>query len=128
MAQNGSLIVRAFVSRAQLPIRGATVITALAQPDSRYKLLSILLTDESGIAGPIPLPAPDKAESDNPNPDESPFASYTLVVEHPDYQLAVFQNLQVFSGTETVQNVALIPLSLPGDDRSNLTVVTPQPL
>lgn len=128
MSQNGSLIVRVFVSRAQLPVRGATVITALRQPDGKQKLLSIQTTDESGIAGPISLPAPEKAESDNPNPEESPFSSYTLVVEHPNYQLAVFENLQIFPGIETVQNVALIPLSIPEDDRSNLTIVTPQSL
>lgn len=128
MPQNGSLIVRVFVSRAQLPIRGATVITALREPDGKQKLLSIQTTDESGIAGPISLPAPEQIESDSPNPSQSPFSSYTLVVEHPNYQLAVFENLQIFPGVETVQNVAMIPLSIPEDDRSNLTIVTPQPL
>ena len=122
------MIVRVFVSRAQLPIRDATVITALRQPDGKQKLLSIQTTDESGIAGPITLPAPDKAESDSPNPEEVPFSSYTLVVEHPGYQLAVFENLQIFPGIETVQNVALIPLAIPEDNRGSLTIITPQSL
>lgn len=128
MSQNGSLIVRVFVSRAQLPVPGATVIIAAPQPDGKQKLLSIQLTNESGIAGPVLLPAPDVSESTSPNPENSPFSSYTLVVEHPNYQLAVFGRLQVFPGVETVQDVALIPLAIPDDERVNLTVVTPQSL
>lgn len=129
MAQTGTLIVHVFASRAQLPIQGATVLVAQRDDQGRYQLLSALITDESGIAGPIPLPAPDADLSQNPG-TPLPFSSYSLVVEHPGYQVAVFQDLQIFSGVETTQSVPLIPLSIPqtSSPEQQLTQVTPQPL
>ena len=130
MAQNGTLIVRAFLSNAQLPIPGATVIVSAPSGggDGRQKLLSIQLTNESGVAGPITLEAPDKSESITPGHNGTAFSNYTLIVEHPDYQLALYDNLQVFPGVETVQDVPMIPLSANGRNESDLTTVTPQPL
>lgn len=129
MAQNGSLIVRVFASRAQLPIEGATVLVSQRDDQGLHQLLSALVTDESGIAGPISLPAPDMVLSQNPG-TPLPFSSYSLVVEHPGYQVAVFRDLQIFSGVETTQSVPLIPLSIPETDapRQQITQVTPQPL
>lgn len=129
MAQNGSLIVRTFVSTAaQLPVPGATVIVSAPDGAGKQKLLAIRTTNESGVAGPIPLEAPNMSGSLTPDADGAAFTPYTLVVEHPDYQLAVFDKLQIFPGIETVQDVPLIPLSANGRDQNDLTTVTPQQL
>lgn len=128
MAQSGTLFVRTFVSNAQFPISGATVIVSAPSGDGRQKLLSIQQTDESGVAGPITLEAPDKSEGLTPDSKNAAFSTYTLVVEHPDYQLAVFDNLQIFPGVETMQDVPLIPLSANGRNQADTTIVTPQPL
>lgn len=129
MAQSGTLIVRVYASRAQLPILGATVLVSQRDDQGRFQLLSALVTDESGIAGPITLPAPDANLSQNPG-TPLPFSSYSLVVEHPGYHVAVFRDLQIFSGVDTTQSVPLIPLSIPQSDspEQQLTQVTPQPL
>lgn len=128
MAQNGTLIVRAFVSRAQLPVSGATVIVSTPDSTGKQRLLSISQTNESGVAGPVILEAPEVSGSLAPGNNGAAFANYTLIVEHPNYQLALFENLQVFPGVETVQDVPLIPLSANGRNESDLTTVTPQPL
>ncbi len=128
MADSGTLIVRTFVSRAQLPVSDATVIISSPGADGRQKLVSILRTNESGVAGPITLEAPAAAGSLSPGHNSSAFSSYTLVVEHPNYQLALFDQLQIFPGVETIQDVPLIPLSANGRNESDLTTVTPQPL
>lgn len=128
MAQSGTLAVRVFVSRAQIPIPGATVIVSVPDSSGKHKLLAIRQTNESGVAGPIILEAPEASGSLTPGHNGSAFSTYTLVVEHPDYQLAVFDQLQIFPGVETVQDVALIPLSANERDRSDLITVTPQPL
>ena len=128
MAQNGTLLVRTFVSNAQLPVSGATVIVSKPDGAGRQKLLSIQLTDESGVASPITLEAPDTSGSLTPGNNGSAFADYTLVVEHPGYQLALFDKLQIFPGVETVQDVPLIPLSPNERNESDLVTVTPQPL
>ncbi len=129
MPQTGSLIVRTFTSQAQLPVSGATVIISSRAQDGRQNLYSIQTTDESGNTKPIQLEAPDKALSMRPD-QAVPFSDYSLVVEHPDYFLATFEQLQVFPGVETVQDVPLIPLPQPagGGDSADPVVVTPQPL
>lgn len=130
MSQTGSLRIRVFTSRAQLPIEGATVVVSGPVKDGRREVLAILRTDESGLTAAIPLDTPDRDLSQNPG-NIAPFASFTVVVEHPDYYLAVFEQLQVFSGVETVQDVMLDPLpqpAQPGDDSNPPVVITPQPL
>ena len=101
MAQNGTLLVRTFLSDAQIPVSGATVVVSQPGENGKQKLLSIQLTDESGSTSPITLEAPDPSGSLAPGHNGSAFSNYTLVVEHPDYQLALFDNLQVFPGVET---------------------------
>lgn len=130
MSQSGSLAVRVFTSRAQLPISGATVIISKRAEDNRHQVYSIQSTDESGNTKPFQLEAPDADLSQTPG-SVSPFSSYALVVEHPGYYLATYEQLQVFPGVETVQNVALTPLprpAVPGEDSAQPVVVTPQPL
>lgn len=129
MPQTGSLIVRTFTSLAQLPVSGATVIISSREPDGRYKVFSIQTTDESGNTKPFELAAPDEALGQSPG-QAAPFSDYSLVVEHPEYLLATFEQLQVFPGVETVQNVPLVPLPQPasGQGFAEPVVVTPQPL
>lgn len=129
MPQTGSLVVRAFTSQAQLPVSGATVIISSSEKDGRRKVFSIQTTDESGGTKPFELEAPDEALGMSPG-QAAPFSNYSLVVEHPEYFLATFEQLQVFPGIETVQNVPLVPLPRPAglDDSAEPVVVTPQPL
>ena len=129
MPQTGSLIVRVFTSQAQLPISGATVIISSRAEDNRHKVFSIQTTDSSGSTKAFQLEAPDISLSESPG-GSAPFSDYSLVVEHPEYFLATFEQLQVFPGVETVQNVPLIPLPQPagGSGSAEPVVVTPQPL
>lgn len=129
MPQTGSLTVRVFTSQAQLPVSGATVIISSKAEDNRHHVYSIQTTDSSGTTMPFKLEAPDLSLSEEPG-GAAPFSDYALVVEHPDYYLATFENLQVFPGVETVQNVPLVPLPQPsnGQDSTDPVVITPQPL
>lgn len=126
MPQTGSLIVRTFTSAAQLPVPDATVVVYFITKNNQKELLAVRITNASGIAGPIKLTATD---SMGLTPDDStPYIDYQIVVEHPGYQLAVFKDLQIFQGIQTIQDVPLIPLSLPESGDSSTTTVTPQPL
>lgn len=128
MAQNGTLLVRTYVSAAQIPVAGATVVVSKPDGAGRHTLLAIRSTDESGVAAPIALEAPELSGSLTPDASGPAFSDYTLVVEHPGYQLALFDQLQVFPGVETVQDVPLIPLSPNERNENGLVTVTPQPL
>ena len=125
MPQTGTLIVRTFVSRAQIPVPGATVVVARTV-GQQQEILAVRITDESGIAGPIELPAPEVASSLSPDQVE-PFSSYTLLVEHPGFEVATFLDLQVFPGVQTIQDVPLVPTQIQGTG-DGVTTVTPQPL
>ena len=129
MPQTGSLVVRTFTSQAQLPVSGATVIITSREEDGRHKVYSIQSTDESGGTQPFVLEAPDVDLSMSPG-QAIPFSNYSLVVEHPGYFLATFEQLQIFPGIETVQNIPLVPLPQPsgGSESAEPVVVTPQPL
>ena len=128
MAQSGTLLVHVFVSKAQIPVPGATVIVSVPNGDGRQRLLSIQQTNESGIVGPISLDAPELDGSLSPGSKDAAFTNYTMIVEHPDYQLALYDKLQVFPNVETVQEVPLIPLSPNDRNESEVTTITPQPL
>lgn len=128
MAQYGSLLIRAFTSRAQLPVAGATVVVSALEENNSHRLESVLITDESGVAGPIQLAAADSSGLTPGGP--TPYKLYTLWIEHPDYEVAYIENLQVFAGVETIQKITLIPIAPPGAGGTAVdnVVITPQPL
>lgn len=69
------------------------------------------LTDRSGKIRPIPLPVPDLATSQSPDPGQIPFATVNLVARLQGYEQITADNLQVFADTVTLQNLEMIPLS-----------------
>ena len=111
LASTGYITVHAYTSFAQLPVKDMAVsITA-----TDGTAIAMALTDRSGQINPIPVPVPDRDASLSPNPAEKPFTSVNLYARARGYEQAEYENLQVFSGTVTNQNIELIPLSeLPG--------------
>ena len=121
MPASGFLNVRVFASNAQLPIAGATVsITQAAQTGTR--LLAVRLTDESGRISTVRIDTPEKSESLSPGLP-IPFTSVDVTVDHPDYTRALLENVQIFTGIVTQQNVELIPLSARPDVHNMTDVV-----
>lgn len=111
LASTGYITVRAYTSYAQIPVKDVAIsITA-----SDGTAIAMALTDRNGQIKPIPIPVPDKDMSLTPNPAEKPFTNVNLYARVRGYEQAEYENLQVFSGTVTNQNIELIPLSeLPG--------------
>lgn len=73
------------------------------------------LTDRSGQIQPIEIPVPDKADSLTPDPSQTPFTTVNLYARLKGYEQTEIENLQVFAGTTTDQNLEMVPLSeLPG--------------
>lgn len=128
MAQNGSLLIRVTTSRAQLPVEGASVVVSDLGDGSTHQMKFILTTDESGIAGPVQLEAGD---SNGLSPGQAvPYKLYSLWIEHPDYETVYIENLQVFAGVESIQNISLIPVADPGVGGTTVdnVTITPQTL
>ena len=113
MQATGTLSVRVYTSQAQIPLEGATVVVAAPGEEGKYKLLSIQNTDSSGQICPVTIDAPALGESTSPGglPGTGrPFALCDVWAEQPGYAMLQVENVQIFPGVETVQNMELIPL------------------
>ena len=68
------------------------------------------------------IPVPDLSDSQSPDPAERPYAIVNLYAHLRGYEQVEAENLQVFAGTVTIQDLMMIPLS-EFPDRWDQTVV-----
>ena len=68
------------------------------------------LTDRNGKIAPFSLIVPDRAESLTPDTGVTPFTTVNLTARKDGYEQINIEQLQVFAGTTTSQNLELIPL------------------
>ncbi|MBC5735952.1 MULTISPECIES: spore cortex-lytic protein [Oscillospiraceae] len=129
MADYGTVSVRVFTARAQIPLEGTTVAVTRKRPNGKHELISIQTANENGKIAPVTIPTPPPAGSEAPG-SARPFSTCDVWADHPDYELLVVEDVQVFPGVETVQNMELIPLPehVAPRDAVNEVLVTPQPL
>ena len=113
MLDTGTLIVRVYVSQAQIPIEGATVVITGYNPEGKQDLISVQITDRSGLIQPVWIETPPLQESTSPEGVDGgvPFSLCTIWAEHPGYAMLEMEGVQIFPGVETVQNVELVPLA-----------------
>lgn len=126
MSATGYIQVHAYESYARLPLKDVA-ITVTSEDGTA---VAMRLTNRSGQIDLIEIPVPDLAESQSPNPPERPYAVVNLYAHLRGYEQVEAENLQVFAGTVTDQDLMMIPLSeLPGKwDQSVLYDTPPQNL
>lgn len=108
----GTLQVQVYTSRAELPVRDATVVVIRRMPSGKYDLISIQSTDSSGMTKPIEIGTPPLLESTEPNSiPETPFTQCDIWAEHPDFAMLLVEGVQIFPGVETIQSMELCPLN-----------------
>ncbi|MBE6973444.1 MAG: spore cortex-lytic protein [Ruminococcaceae bacterium] len=127
MRQSGTLGVRVFASRAQLPVEGAAVVITQKGRNGKYRVLSLQETDRNGSIVPVTVPTPDTAQSTSPNSNlTQPFARCDIWVEHGGYEVMAIEDVQVFPGQMSLQEVELNPL-VRGEAWTERTEVRPIP-
>lgn len=109
LAATGTILTRVFTSRAQIPVVGATVAFTQRGTEGRHTLLALRVTDTNGRTAPVQVNTPDATASESPG-TTAPFAVCDIWVESPGYELLVVENVQIFPGTQTLQELELIPL------------------
>lgn len=122
LSATGYITVHAYTSYAQLPLQDVAVTVTATDGTA----LAMRLTDRSGQIEPIAIPVPDKAESQSPDPPETPFAVVNLYARLKGFEQIENENLQVFADTTTNQDLLMIPLSeLPGKWNQTAVFITP---
>ena len=125
MPAYGYIQVKAYTSRAQLPVEDAAVSVV----DDQGRLLGLRTTDSSGLTTPIRLEVPDLSESQSPGKGK-PFVTVNLYARAEDYEQVLVRGVQVFPDTTTTQQLQFIPLAeLPGSwNRVEIIDTPPQNL
>ena len=126
MPSTGYIRVRAYQSKAQIPLKNVAV--AVTATDGTA--IALRLTDRNGLAAPIEVPVPDLAAGQSPDTGQIPFTAVNIYARLKGYEQIENENVQVFPDTVTVQNLELIPLSeMPGTyDAREIFVTPPQNL
>lgn len=114
--ETGSLTVRTYTAGGALPLENVRVHIIGAGEENRF-YEEDLLTDRDGITAKILLPAPKSSLSMSPSAPEVPYATYDMQVSAPGYYTKNIYGVVVFSGVDSIQPVAMIPL---GDDAGGL--------
>lgn len=109
MAATGTILTRVFTSQAQIPVAGATVAFTQRSTEGHHTLLALRVTDANGRTAPVQVETPDASASESPG-TVTPFAVCDIWAESPGYELLVVENVQIFAGTQTLQELELIPL------------------
>lgn len=122
MPATGFIQVNAYSSNARIPLQGVVISITSVQGAA----IALRLTDRSGRIALVPIATPETSESQEPNPQEQPFAVVDLHAALPDYEQITIENLQVFPGITTIQDLELIPLSeMPNSFNQSETFDTP---
>lgn len=124
----GLLTVRISTSDAELPIEDATVTVTQDTPGG-VKLLAVRISDRSGVVPNIAIVTPALNESLSPG-GPIPYTSVDITVDRPGYDRALIENVQLFPGIQSQQDVTLVPQSRTPDafNMTDVTVITPQDL
>ena len=85
------------------------VAVMITQPDG--SAIAMRLTNRSGQIEPVPITVPDKASSQSPDTGIIPFTTVNIYARLENYEQIEAENVQVFAGTVTNQNLEMIPLS-----------------
>lgn len=112
---SGTIITQTRTSNASLPVENATVAYFEPAATGNLRLLALRKSDSSGKTSPVVLETPAAAASQQPDDGSSPvpFRLVNIIAEHPDYERVTIDNVQVFAGVVTLQNISFVPLPAP---------------
>lgn len=111
LSATGYITVHAYTSNAQLPLKDVAITVTATDGTA----IAARLTDRSGQISKIEVPVPNLEESLSPDSGEIPYTAVNLYARLRGYEQIENENLQVFAGVTTNQDLMMIPLSeLPG--------------
>lgn len=129
MADTGTIITRSYTSDAQIPVSDAGILFFRRDDSGVRTLLAVRISDVSGKTTPVTISTPAAAESQSPT-EASAWTSLDLIAVHSQYGCILVDNVQVFPGTVTVQDLQFVPTEAGFDvpETPARFDTTPQPL
>lgn len=130
MPAQGTIVARVYTSNARIPLRGATVAFFRTEPDGAQTLLGARMTNYDGLTDPLSVPTPSLDSASIAAAGQTPYARLTVEADIPGYDRVLVRGAQVFTGIQTLQELALIPTAaLPTRyDRTDVFDIPPQTL
>ena len=90
------------------PIEGAKItIASLDNPEETIEELS---TDANGMSPLLPLEAPPRELSENPNSTIQPYSEYNMIITAPGYEPTSISGSEIFESELSLQPVRLRPI------------------
>ena len=109
----GRLLVHVSTARGAIPLEGALVHirnAAAEGTDGRGDVIATLTSNRDGNTASLPLPAPPRQNSMQPN-NGIPYAPYHIDVYLEGYFTQNYIHVPIFDGITAIQPVDMIPLS-----------------
>ena len=108
LSATGYIQVHAYTSQARIPLEGVAITVTTPTGSA----IAMRLTNRSGtLDAPIAISVPDRSASQTPNTGITPYTDVNLYARTENFETIEVENLQVFPGTLTVQDLIMIPLS-----------------
>ena len=122
MPSTGYIRIRAYQSRAELPLKDVAV--AITATDGTA--IALQLTDRSGLTPPVAIPVPDLQAGQTPDTGEIPFTAVNVYARLKGYEQIENETVQVFPNVVTTQDLEMIPLAeMPGAYDKRELFITP---
>lgn len=119
MSAIGYIQVHAYTSKGRIPLQDVAVTIT----DTTGKATAMRLTNRSGILdAPVEVAVPEVSAGQTPDTGITPFTQLNLYARLENYETIEIENLQVFPGTITIQNLEMIPLSELPDSWNKLEI------
>ena len=124
LSAKGYIQVHAYTSYAQIPLKDV----AVSITDVSGAAIALRLTNRSGFLDEaIEIDVPDLSSSQTPNTGIIPYTVVNLYARISNYEAIEIENLQIFSGVTTLQNLEFIPLSELPNNWNKLEIVNTPP-
>ena len=124
---SGTLVTRVFTGRAELPIAGASVSVVKKDGDRLLDLLTVRVSDRGGDTEAYVIEAPEADLSQSPG-NPAPYALVDLWVDRQGFQLLVVEDVPIFAGVTSVQDLPLVPMPEDGGRGGESIEIPPQDL
>lgn len=124
---NGTLVTRVFTGRAELPIPGASVSVVRKDGDRLLDLLTVQVSGRGGDTEAFSIETPGANLSQSPG-NPTPYALVDLWVDRQGFQLLVVEDVPVFPGVTSVQDLPLVPMPEDGGRGGSSVEIPPQDL